>query len=165
MSAWPTQAECDAFYGNPRHPRDAARVNPAWEADNVVRIRAPYPMTYDGRPVSVLSAHKRCAEALRAALASAWAKVDRDLDKAKALHMTIYGGGFNYRLMRTGAALSMHSYACAWDFDPSNNRLGQRSHFFAPDHPLVVAFKEQGAVWGGDWSYPDAMHLQFARVR
>lgn len=165
MPVWPKQSECDAFYGNPRNPRDVARVNPQWEEDNIIRIRSPYPLTYDGRAVSVVSTHKKCAEALKAALNSAWEKVGRDIAKAQALHMTAYGGGFVYRLMRTGSALSMHSYGCAWDFDPQNNRLGQRSHFFKEDHPLVAAFLEQGAVWGGHWPYPDAMHVQFARVR
>ena len=32
-------------------------------------------------------------------------------------------------------------------------------------HPQVVEiFKEWGFAWGGDWSYPDPMHFEMARV-
>lgn len=162
---WPLERDCDAFYGNPRNPRNPAVINPQWEAENVVRIKAPYPLTYDGKPVSLVTSHKKCADALRAALGAAWEKVGRDLAKAQQLHMTIYGGGLMYRLKRNGTTLSMHSWACAWDFDPANNRLGQTKPFFTADHPLVQAFIEQGAEWGGSWSYKDAMHFQFARTK
>jgi hypothetical protein len=28
-----------------------------------------------------------------------------------------------------------------------------------------VKFKEEGWIWGGEWSPPDAMHVQAARIR
>lgn len=165
MTDWPLESECIAFYGDPRG-RDG-KVNPKWEAEHIIQIRAPYPMTYGGKPITLLRTHKRCSDALRAALVDAWARVGGDLKRATALGMTLYGGGYNYRLKRTNNELSMHAFGCAWDFDVAHNPLGRRTgNSFSLDHPLVQAFLNQNATWGGSFrSTADFQHMQFARVR
>jgi hypothetical protein len=41
-----------------------------------------------------------------------------------------------------------------------------RRRLFTGDSPLVVTFKAEGWIWGGDWdgAGADAMHFQAARV-
>jgi hypothetical protein len=66
--------------------------------------------------------------------------------------------------MRGGHALSMHSYGIALDWDADENEFGHKVHAFHSDSLIVQAFEGEGWVWGGRWSYPDAMHMQAARV-
>ena len=76
-------------------------------------------------------------------------------------------GSYNLRLIRGSAfAMSMHAFAAAIDWDAADNAQHDRKHLFQDDGPLVVKFKEEGWVWGGDWSGGsiDAMHVQAARV-
>lgn len=161
---WPLESECMAFYGDPRGRN--GQPNALWETANLVQIRAPYPLTYAGKPVTLIRVHRKCADALRSALTDAWARVGADLKKAAALGMTTYDGSYNYRLKRTNSELSMHAFGCALDFDAAHNPLGRRTGRFTEDHPLVLAFKAQGATWGGNFrSTPDLQHFQFARVR
>jgi hypothetical protein len=60
----------------------------------------------------------------------------------------------------------MHGFGAAIDWDAEENEQHSTKHLFQENSLIVVKFKEQGAVWGGDWSPQsiDAMHLQFARV-
>ena len=71
-----------------------------------------------------------------------------------------------YLPMRGGIALSMHSYGVAIDWDAEENPQHSAKHLFREDSLIVVKFKEENWVWGGDWggSSIDAMHVQAARV-
>jgi hypothetical protein len=66
---------------------------------------------------------------------------------------------------------SVHSWAAAIDLNTAYNPLAveppktfdpEKPYVFTVDHPVVLAFKEQGALWGGMFhSRKDAMHFQF----
>lgn len=163
---WPLQSEIDAFYGNPRGLGD--EVNPRWEADNIVRIRAPWTMTFEGAPISSIRVHKRCAEAFQRAFGRIWDAAGRDQATVIAWGASIYSGAFLYRTMHGSSRLSMHSWGCAIDLDPDRNAHHDLKPRFGrpPQSAVVAAFEAEGAVWGGRWAgrSRDGMHFQFARV-
>lgn len=164
---WPTQAECDDFYGNPRHPRDPASSNSVWESNNLVLVKAPFVVRYEGTPVRGLRVHSKVAASLGRVLDAIWEAAGRDQSVIDDWGMSNYGGGYTYRLMRTGRALSMHSYGCALDFDVENNGLGDTTPRFAKFPQVVGAFEAEGWTWGGRWEGKgcDGMHFQAAYVR
>jgi D-alanyl-D-alanine carboxypeptidase len=95
-----------------------------------------------------------------------WDAVGRDQGAIETLHYNRYDGSFNYRPMRDGHALSMHSYGVALDWDADENPQHSTRHLFQSDSLIVTKFKEENWIWGGDWSGTsiDAMHFQAARV-
>jgi hypothetical protein len=154
---WPTQAECDVFYGNPRGP-GGSRSSVAWESTNLVYMAPKFDLAMGSIPITSITIHKLCADSLRRIL-DYLAVVDQPGKNE-------FGGSYCYRMMRANSrALSMHAYGAAIDFDPENNAFGSHKHSFTEDSPIVRAFEAEGWVWGGRWSYPDAMHFQAARVR
>ena len=155
---WPLQKDCPAFYGNPR--------NPGWLHANTCDVVCPWPLHYGDVPVSHILIHNKCSESLTKVLAGVWEAVGKDLEKIKTLHYDRFSGSYNLRVMRGGSALSMHSYACAIDWDAEDNAFHSSKHLFTDSSLLVVKFKEEGWVWGGDWNpgSQDAMHVQAARI-
>lgn len=161
---WPKQADCDKFYGNPRGA-DPSGPSAAWELENLTYIVPPYKMFYDKRPVSRLRVHKKCGAALSEALNNILKAANGDQKLIDHWGASVYGGGYLYRLKRSGTTLSMHSYGCAIDLDPANNGFRDPTPRLAQFPQVVKAFKDVGAVWGGDWkNNTDGMHFQFAIV-
>lgn len=156
MPKWPLQSQCDKFYGDPRGKNGA--VNVAWEAANIVSITIPYRMTYAGKPVKTIRVHKKCAEAFKAAFDAIWEAAGKKQAIVDAWGASIFGGSYNYRLMRNSNRLSMHSYGCAVDLDPSKHPMRANSPKFCPE--VIKAFYDVGAI-----NLPkDRMHFQFAIV-
>lgn len=73
-----------------------------------------------------------------------------------------YDGCFCVRYMRGGSSLSVHSWGLAIDINAAENPFGADD--FQMTEEFANCFKEVGFTWGGDWSYPDAMHYQLAKV-
>jgi hypothetical protein len=70
-----------------------------------------------------------------------------------------YGGCYNYRPVRGGSSLSLHSWGIAIDLNVEDNPLGS-TH---PKQPqiLIDTFKAHGFFWGGDYRHRrDPMHFQ-----
>lgn len=164
MTNWPKQIDCDIFYGNPRGRNGTA--NATWETENLVPVVPPYQMYYDGKPIKTLRMHKKCAAATLKALQAIFEATNGDKLLLAACGASVFGGSYNFRLMRNGSRLSMHSYGCAIDLDPANNQLGDTTPKIAKYPFITKAFEDQGATWGGRWagSSCDGMHFQFARV-
>lgn len=160
---WPLQKDCDSFYGNPRG-KDPTLPDPKWEAANLVLVKAPFQMTYDGKPIKGIRVHTKCADSLQRVLSAIWDEADHKQAIVDAWGVSIFGGSYNYRLMRNGKALSMHSYGAAIDLDPSKNPYNSKKFKFTANGPVVKLFEQEGWEWGGRWSSPDAMHFQAARV-
>lgn len=158
MPIWPLQSQCPQFYGDPSSRN--------WLQNNTVDVTCPWPIFMDGKPVAHILIHKKCADSLTRVLGNIWDAVEHDLAKIKELRYDQYDGSYNFRPMRGGHSLSMHSYACAIDWDAADNEQHSTKHLFQDTSLIVTKFKEEGAVWGGDWStaYVDAMHFQFARI-
>ena len=173
-NTWPMQAGCDAFYGNPRGRNGTASAS--WIKANLVTVPVPWKMRTAWEPgssVSRIQIHNRCSGSLARVLAAIWEKAGKRQDVIETWGMHLFGGSFAFRTMRGSSRLSMHSWGCAVDFDPARNGLGDYTPAFQPDHAVVLAFKAEGWVWGGDWDgngrvsderRPDAMHFQAARV-
>jgi hypothetical protein len=120
-SAWPLQADCDAFYGNPRGPGDA--VSQSWYAANVTNVVCPWTLHMDAIKLHDIEIHRLCVESLTRVLNNIWndPSVARDQAKIEALHYDRYSGSFNYRNKRGGSTLSCHAYAAAIDWDSEEN--------------------------------------------
>lgn len=156
---WPkdNMAAKVAFYGD---PRGAHGVDERWFSTNVVRVVPPFEMTYAGKPIKSIPIHRKCAEALRAALDEIWEVCKKSQAEVNRLKINEYGGSFNYRLIRGSNALSNHAFAIAIDISPEGNALGVRKGTMP--RFVVDAFKKQGARWGGDYKgRKDWMHFEF----
>lgn len=165
MPTWPSQSECDAYYGNPRGVN--GEPSAGWVKANLVTIPVPYAMVtaWDGQPVKQIRIHRKCADSLGRVLQAIWVASGHNQAVIEQWGADKFGGTFAFRTKRGLASLSMHAYGCAIDFDPERNGLGNaRGHL--RDCPLVIAaFKAENWVWGGDWQgRPDPMHFQAARV-
>lgn len=156
---WPTQAHAMAFYGNP--------ANQGWEASHLVAVPCPWTLHVDGTVTNSIRIHKLCAPSLTRVLNWVWESCGKDPVKISDMHYDRYSGSYNYRPMRGGAALSMHSYGAAIDFDDAENAQHSQKHLFTAASPLIKAFLDEGWEWGGNWSPGsiDAMHVQAAHVR
>lgn len=169
---WPLQSQCDSFYGNPRGRNGRAAA--LWEVANLRSVAAPFDILFLGKPAK-LRVHRKCADAFRAWLDEVWKNAGRDQRVIRVWGMDVYGGSYNFRAMRGGSALSMHSYGCAVDFDaPRNGQYDRTPHFATLREQVVEPFLRLGGVWGGDWDGDrdtlderscDGMHFQFARLR
>lgn len=157
MNNWPLQHECLSFYGNP--------AQAGWLHDNTTSVTCPWTLHVGSTPTTHILIHKKCAESLTRVLNNIWDACGKDYGKIQALRYDRYDGSYNFRPMRGGSQMSMHSFACAIDWDAADNAFHSKKHLFTDQSPLVVKFKEEGWVWGGDWTSPDAMHVQAARIR
>jgi hypothetical protein len=121
-------------------------------------------MFFGHSPVKRIAVHRKCAHSL-AHILDVLDSIKLDELKPNGGFRN-YSGAFNYRLMRGGSRLSMHSYGCAIDLDAEHNGFGQQPKppGFTRIHPVVRAFEQAGWTWGGHWSKPDPMHFQAARV-
>ncbi len=168
MPTWPLQKDCNTFYGNPSDPKDKSRASAAWEAANLVYVKAPFRMTYDGKPLSKgLRVHKKCAESLKRILDALWVAAGKKQATVDLWGVSITAGGHNYRLKRGGSTLSMHSWGCAVDFDPARNGMGDTTPNLARYPQVLQVFADEGWEWGGNWSGKscDGMHIQASWTR
>lgn len=159
---WPLQGQCDAYYGDPRGAHGT--YSPKWAATNLTHVAVPWVMHCEEIPVTHITIHHKCAESLTRILTHIWEQCGEHQSAIDTLHYNRYDGSFNFRPMRGGHALSMHSYGVAIDFDADENEFGSHHALFNPNSLMVEAFESEGWVWGGRWSYPDNMHFQAARV-
>jgi lysozyme family protein len=185
QSRWPLQSQCIAFYGDPRQP--------GWLEANTVQVPCPWPLHFETSTLHSILIHKKVAASLTRVLNNVWNDVGKSVDKINALHYDRYSGSYNFRPIRSVSygdvfvpalanddlavsltkldapisVLSMHAFAAAIDWDAEENQQHSQKHLFTDQSPLIVEFKKEGAVWGGNWSGSsvDGMHLQFARVK
>ncbi len=157
MTDWPTQAQAMSFYGDPRKSD--------WYGANVVQVPCPWVLTVGDITTDHIHCHRKIADSLLRVLNRTWIACGRDQKVIKAKHFDIFDGCYNLRAMRGGGTLSMHSFACAIDWDAAHNPFRSKKFFFTADTPLIAEFRKEGWTWGGEWSAPDAMHVQAARVR
>jgi len=147
-------------YGNPDSNGDGI-LDPAWFLDNIRVFALPFPMVLSWQPTKTIlrfQAHKFAGDKIIAALTDILDKYS--LDYLRQGKLDRWGGCFNFRLIRGGHELSMHSWGTAVDINPDIGRLGNAHD--AVDYPgfIIEAFEKQGFVWGGVWQRPDAQHFQ-----
>jgi hypothetical protein len=131
----------------------------------LVRIDLPYKMriSWDREhTVSTMMCHKDVADNFKA--------VFKDLlehygyEKIVELGIDLYGGCFNFRKMRGGTQMSMHSWGIAIDLDPDRNQLKETSktaRFARPEYkPMIDIFYKHGFQSLGVEKNYDWMHFQ-----
>lgn len=165
---WPLQRDCATYYGNP-DPDGNGQPNREWEDANLVRLTPPWQMVlaWDvSKPIRSFPIHKRCQASLGLVLGVIWAHAGHSQETIEKHGLHLFGGSYNFRLMRHGVRLSMHAYGCAIDLNPSINRLGRpwRPEDGMMPEFVVQAFEQEGWTFGGRWSNPDSQHFQAARV-
>lgn len=167
MTNWPKQnaAAMNAFYGSPDANKDGS-PDVKWEAANLVSIKPPYRMVLawdKAKEVKTIRVHKKCADSLMRILTGIKDHYGSQAAIERA-RMHLFGGVYNFRLMRGGSSLSIHSWAAAIDLDPERNGFGVKYDESKGMMPLAVVriFKAEGWDWGGLWSKGDAMHFQAA---
>jgi hypothetical protein len=166
LMLWPneTQAELEAFYSKHRLGADG-RPTAAWQEANLMRIVLPYPMVIawpPGSAVTRMLCHKKVAESLKRVFTQILEHYG-SVEKVKRARMHLFGGCYNYRIVRGASRLSTHAWGAGIDIDPDNNPLGKRYDPAAGmmPQPVIDIFKAEGWKWGGDFrSRPDCMHFQ-----
>lgn len=147
-------------YGNPDKDGDGI-LDPAWFAENIRIFTLPFPMVLSWQPQTTIirfQAHKLAGENIQAALR---AMIDKyDIDYLRQGKLDRWGGCFNFRLIRGGSELSMHSWGTAVDINPDRGRLGNAEDAVSYPGFIIDAFTAQGFAWGGIWTRPDAQHFQ-----
>lgn len=87
-------------------------------------------------------------------------------EKLVELGIDLYGGCFNYRKMRNGIKLSIHSWAVAIDLDPDRNLLketAKTARFARPEYmPMINIFYKHGFESLGMEAGYDFMHFQLS---
>lgn len=154
MSKWPkdNQAALIKFYGTPKTKS---------LEDQLVRIKPPFTLYYDKKPVAGLLVHGKCADAFMGAFRKIWDYYEHDQAEIDRLGLSEYGGAYNPRPIRGSTTRwSNHAYAAAIDISPTKNGFGKGKGTMPL--PAVAAFKSEGAEWGGEYKgRTDPMHFEF----
>lgn len=153
-----TTAQLNKKYGTP---------NPTG-AGYLTTIDLPFPMivAWDRKEtVKRIQCHKLIAPNLKKALSDILCHYG--LEEVQRLGINLYGGCFNYRLMRgSNTKLSLHSWGTAIDLDPDRNLLHEShktARFARPEYKSMIdifylnGFESLGREEDRDW-----MHFQIA---
>jgi hypothetical protein len=153
-------------------------LDEAWEGENIRKVAPPdgwqlfYQSDTQGLvPVSGIRMHRLLEDSFHNALTDIWHEAadriggDPPLDQIRQwLHerrLDQHGGGFNFRAITGGRALSLHSYGIAIDWDPSHNPRQRPLKRSLPDWWFDV-WARHGWTDGRHYRTPDPMHVQFA---
>lgn len=155
---WPHQADVVAHFG------------PAGGVDctaGQVRLPMPFVLAWDtSTKIERFACHKKVAGAFNAVFANAFNHYGAD--RFVNLGLNVFGGCYNFRAMRGGTQLSMHSWGIAVDLDPTNNQLRwgrDKATFARPDYDAWWEIVEaEGLVSLGRARNYDWMHMQAARL-
>lgn len=153
---WPRQKDVPKFFGVP--------------GENLKAFEIPYVMKLswdEDQPLRKMTLHEKVGPSMQKAMEEV-ARTYNEKERTE-LGLDLFGGSYNYRVMRGGSALSMHAYGIAIDFDPVRNGLKVKAPKARLSHadavPFFEAWERQG-FWLSlgrardfDW-----MHVQAARL-
>ena len=137
--------------------------------ENLTLFRSPYPMNIAWEPFSPvrnIRCHHKVAESLERILVNVREIYgERDI---RRLRLDSFGGCYNFRPMKNGTLLSMHSWGIAVDFDPMRNQFHwgrDRAVFARPDYlDWWKCWEKEGWISLGRTRNFDWMHIQAARI-
>lgn len=149
-----------AKYGNPDINGDMI-LDQQWFDANISLFALPFMMLCSWPPYATVmrfQAHRFAGPRIIDALKLIAEK--HGLNYLRENKLDRWGGCFNFRAIRGGTDLSVHSWGAAVDLNPDIGRLGNAED--AKNYPrfIVEAFEECGFSWGGLWARPDSMHFE-----
>lgn len=152
----PLQRDMNKFYGK------AYKGNPV---PTQGKVYPPYPMYYGSKKIRYISCHPLIVDRLQRIFDRTFAHYGH---RVHDLGLDQYSGCYNYRKMRGGSRLSMHSWGTAIDLDAANNQLkwGRNKARFGKDiyNKFWEIVESEGGVSLGRERNFDWMHFQFARI-
>ena len=168
--------EIEELFGNPAN--DDGTLDEAWEGENIRKVAPPdgwqlyYQSDNSGLvKVSGIRMHRLLEESFTNVLTDIWHRAAEQIggnpsgDAIRTwLHtrrLDQHGGGFNFRPITGGAALSLHSYGIAMDWDPAHNPRRKPLRKTLPDWWFDI-WARHGWSDGRGYRTPDPMHVQFA---
>lgn len=135
--------------------------NPAY----LTTLILPYPMrlAWDKSvKVNKIQCHKLINDQLKAVFTEILQVYG--YEKIVELGIDLFGGCFNFRVMRGGTEPSRHSWGIAIDLDPERNQLKETkltARFARPEYkPMIDIFYKHGFVGLGREENRDWMHFQ-----
>lgn len=150
---WPAtdQASLTAFYGRPGTESRHTRITP------------PYPMFFEGKRISAITVHEKCAESLLRVLTELSTIYDTT-DERRESGVSIYDGVYNNRPMRGGALPSLHARAAAIDLDADRNpNLANWPVVSITPIEVMECFAKEGWISAGAFWHRDSQHHQATR--
>jgi len=168
--------EIEVIFGHPAN--EDGTLDEAWEGENIRKVAPPdgWELFYQSDTlglvrVSGIRLHRLLEDSFHNVLTDIWDHAadeiggDPSADAIRAwLHarrLNQHGGGFNFRPITGGRALSLHSYGIAIDWDPTNNPRQKPLKRTLPDWWFDV-WAQHGWSDGRRYKTPDPMHVQFA---
>jgi hypothetical protein len=131
----------------------------------LVMIQLPYPMrlAWDtSKTVTRMRCHKDAAEPFKRVFDDLLSHYG--LAEIQRLGIDLFGGCFEFRLMRGGTQLSSHSWGTAIDLDPTRNKLKETkrtARFARPEYkPMIDIFYKHGFISYGVERDFDWMHFE-----
>jgi hypothetical protein len=164
------------MFGHPAN--NDGTLNEAWEGTNIRTVAPPnnWQLYYQDDKaglirVSGIRMHRLLEDVFIAALDDVWDHAKQIIGGSPAddtlrtwLHtnrLDQHGGGFNFRPITGGSALSLHSYGIAIDWDPDHNPRKKPLTRTLPDWWYDI-WASHGWTDGRHFRTPDPMHVQFA---
>ena len=139
----------------------------AGDESNLVNIKPPYTLYYDGKALKTIRVHKLIADRVQAALKEVLAYYG--IEKIKQLGLDQYSGCYNYRKSTNGNSMSMHAWGIALDFAAATNAYKMKKPQASLSKPECEMWwkiwEKHGAVSLGRQCNYDWMHLQFAKLK
>ncbi len=137
--------------------------------ENQTMLHTPYPMklAWDtNRNVSRFSCHEKVKDSLFNILTRTLSHYGPK--RLIELRLDMFGGCLNIRPIRRGKVMSIHSWGCAVDIDPVNNKLSwgkDRAKLAERDYdPFWDIVYDEGWIGLGPEKDYDWMHIQAARL-
>ena len=148
----PRQDDVEATYG---------------DVDNIPLVRAtvPFPLYYDGSPMTSVRLHRDVAASFTAAMGDILSHYGlEEIERLRINHN--YGGTYNKRKMRGGTSWSMHAYGIAIDLNAAENGLrttAAAALFAKPEYQAMIDIMERHGWYSlGRAKNYDYMHFQVA---
>jgi len=137
------------------------------KTESLTSIKCPFPLYFNGSPVSSLRIHTKVAKSLEDALTAVLSAYG--LKKLKKLRIgDDYGGTFNDRKMKGGSKKSTHAWGVAIDLNTKENQLNwgsDKALFAKEEYKKFIDIMEQYGWYNlGKYKNFDYMHFQAVKI-
>lgn len=120
------------------------------DESNLVNIKPPYTLYYEGKALSTIRVHKAVADTVQTILKEVLEYYGAE--KIHQLGLDQYSGAYNYRKTTSGTKYSMHAWGVAIDWDAENNTYSMHK-------PKARLSKDECKKWWEIWEKHGALSL------